>query len=62
MNRGDVPDIVFLVHYNRHMVGEARSEERQEKNMQCCYPPKSHRHIQSQTFFTTRYDEATLES
>jgi hypothetical protein len=40
-------NLVVFVDYDRHMVGEARREKRQEKNRKHGKALKSHKHIQS---------------
>jgi hypothetical protein len=49
---GNVLHLVVFVDYNGHVVGEARCENRQEKNRKHGKPLKSHKHIQSQYVVT----------
>ena len=45
MDSGDVSNVVVLIDHDRHVVGETRSEKRQEKSKKCSEPLKSHRHV-----------------
>ena len=45
MDRGNVFDVIVFVDHDCHVVGETRSEERQEKNSEGNNPVKSHKHI-----------------
>src|SRR5580704_4012416 len=46
MYGSDVSHVVVPVDHKRHMVSEARGEERQEKNKKPAEPSKFHKHIQ----------------
>jgi hypothetical protein len=52
VHSGDVSHVVVLVDYNRHVMGEARGEERQEKNKKHANSLKFHKHIRFQAFVT----------
>jgi hypothetical protein len=49
---GNVVNLVFLVDYDRHVVGETRGEKGQKKNSNGCSPANSHRQVRFQIVVT----------